>query len=155
MHIWQIYCCDWAVDYSEVKFSGRYFILSACKSCFRVAIFIYRPANPVFGSLFYFIGLQIPFSGRYFYLSVHISRFWTGNFSYRSIFLISGPILPFQTNMKRMRQPTLSHPLQLPIYLLIDLAILDTVWRCPLMALLNAYIFSTGANPPYPASPIC
>ncbi|KTT83748.1 hypothetical protein NS202_05035 [Mammaliicoccus sciuri] len=86
MQIWKIYCYDWTVDYSEVRFLGRYFYLAACKS-----------------------------------------HFWTGKFFYRSIFPFSGPILPFQTNMKRMRQPTLSHPLILIIYLLIDLAILDTV----------------------------
>lgn len=34
MQIWKIYCCDWSVDYSEVRFLGRYFYLSACKSRF-------------------------------------------------------------------------------------------------------------------------
>ncbi len=55
--------------------SGRYFYLSAWKSRFRVAIFIYRPGNLVFGSLFYFICLKISFSGRYFILSAWKSRF--------------------------------------------------------------------------------
>ena len=35
----------------------------------------------------------------------------------------------------------------LTFYRLIERAIIETVWRCPLIALLKAKIFSTGATP--------
>ncbi|WP_206166032.1 hypothetical protein, partial [Mammaliicoccus sciuri] len=45
-------------------FSGRYFILSACKSCFRVGNFIYRPENLISGPIIFRIDPYFPLLDR-------------------------------------------------------------------------------------------
>ncbi len=73
----------------------RHYIMSQPQSHFRVDILFYRPVNPVFGSLFLFIGLQISFSGRYLFLSAWKSRFRVDNFIYRPANPVFGSIIYF------------------------------------------------------------